>query len=285
MTYSTNDAPPAETTQLSSSLESVAFLEPKNPLIFGVINIFLVSACVIAGAVIFLFAERKEIVVYSVVSIIIICLFLFLNRRLFNDSRRNEKQKDNLRKAKLYSVLFGNTIADESSDIMRQRAIQYCQELIDDYKTVRWQSRTLYYVFQISTIVLSGVTPILVLLDKVDINVSWIKWLPVIFPAIAAIVTSLSTSFPLQENWVAANTAVELLEAEQEKFILGVTSAYRFFDLPDEAQRKRKVQESVESFITQVNKIHLKQVQGSSDPEFVKQKDETTSSEYLQNNS
>jgi hypothetical protein len=63
---------------------------------------------------------------------------------------------------------------------------------------------------------------------------------------------------------VNANTAVELLEAEQEKFILGVTQPYRFYDLPDEAQRKQKVQESIENFITQVNTIHLRQFQGAN---------------------
>jgi hypothetical protein len=91
--------------------------------------------------------------------------------------------------------------------------------------------------------------------------------LPVIFPAIASIATSISTSFPFQKIWVNANTVVELLEAEQEKFILGVTPAYRFYDLPDEAQRKQKMQESIENLITQVNTIHLKQFQSSNQVE------------------
>ena len=101
--------------------------------------------------------------------------------------------------------------------------------------------------------------------------------MPVIFPAVASIVTSLSTSFPFQKNWMAANTSVELLEAEQEKFILGVTPAYRFFDLPDDTQRKRKVQESVESFITQVNTIHLNQIQQPTESEFKQPEDKSNS--------
>ncbi|MDY6781192.1 MAG: DUF4231 domain-containing protein [Cyanobacteriota bacterium] len=279
MTYSTQEPPSAESTQRSLSLESVAPPEPKKPLIFSVIELLLISACVIAGAIAALYIDSKEAVVYAVVSIIILTLLLLLNKRLLNDDQRDRKKQDNQRKARLYSILFGDAIADESIDVMRQRAIQYCQELIDDYKVVRQQARGLYYVFQISTIVLSGVTPILVLLDKVDINIPWIKWLPVIFPAIAAIVTSLSTSFPLQENWVAANAAVELLEAEQEKFILGVTPAYRFFDVPEEAQRKRKMQASVESFITQVNQIHLKQVQSAVEQDNSKQREKEGSQE------
>jgi hypothetical protein len=272
MTYSTQDTSSTEPTQLSSSLESVAPPESKTPLVFGVIELFLISACVIAGAIAALYVDRKETVVYAVVSIIILTLLLLLNKRLLGDYQRAERQRDNRHKAKLYSTLFGDALADKSIDVMRQRAIQYCQELIDDYKVIRQQARSLYYVFQISTIILSGVTPILVLLDRVEMNVSWIKWLPVIFPAIAAIVTSLSTSFPLQENWVAANAAVELLEAEQEKFILGVTPAYRFFDVSEEAERKRKMQASVESFITQVNQIHLKQVQSAVEQDNTKQR-------------
>lgn len=115
-----------------------------------------------------------------------------------------------------------------------------------------------------ATIVFSGITPILVLVDKLDIGLVWFKWLPVIFPALASIVASVVTSFPFQENWISANTAVELLEAEREKFILGVTQAYRCYDIADESQRKKKLKQAIENFINQVNTIHLKQVQEAS---------------------
>lgn len=252
---------------------SASIAEPKIPLRYSVTELFLISCCVVLGAASVLSIEREEIVVSAIALIIILTLLITLNRRFLANYKRFSKEQDNQKKAELYSCLFGDAIADESINVMRSRAIQYSQELIDDYKATRRNSRNIYYIFQISTIILSGVTPILVLLDKVDISVSWIKWLPVIFPAIASIVTSLATSFPFQENWMTANTVVELLEAEQEKFILGVTPAYRFFDLPDKIERKRKVQESVEGFITQVNKIHLKQVQAGAEPEVVASKD------------
>lgn len=248
--------------------------DPQTPLRFSLVELLLISICIGLGAIAFLLLERREIVILVVASTIILSLLLLFNRRSLSDYRRFSKQKQNQAKAELYSRLFGNAIADESINLMRGRAIQYSQELIDDYKNVRANSRNIYYSFQISTIILSGVTPILVLLDKVDIQVSWIKWLPVIFPAIASIVTSLSTSFPFQENWMAANRAVELLEAEQEKFILGVTSSYRFFDVSDESQRKQKVQESVESFIAKVNQVHLKQfLQETTDSEVAQTKE------------
>jgi|AGSF01.1.fsa_nt_gi hypothetical protein len=52
---------------------------------------------------------------------------------------------------------------------------------------------------------------------------------------------------------------VELLEAEQEKFILGVTPAYRCYDVVDEAQHQQMTKMAIENFINQVNEIHLKQ--------------------------
>lgn len=96
-----------------------------------------------------------------------------------------------------------------------------------------------------------------------EAGVSWLKWLPVICPAIASVVASIVTSFPFQETWIAANTTVELLEAEQEKFVLGIGSGYRSYNLVDETERQQKAQQAIENFITQVNNIHLKQVQES----------------------
>ncbi|HEY9710621.1 MAG TPA: DUF4231 domain-containing protein, partial [Oculatellaceae cyanobacterium] len=104
------------------------------------------------------------------------------------------------------------------------------------------------------------------------------KWLPVIFPAIASIVASIVTSFPFQENWISANTTVELLEAEQEKFILGVTQPYRCYDVDDDSQRQQKAKQAIENFITQVNTIHLKQVQAGSETKSSEQKTELVQS-------
>lgn len=258
-----------DTSNIVSSTQEVQGLdvEPKVPARFSIVEFVLIALAVTSGAISVLLSEDRRIVVFVVTFIVVLILLLILNRRFLGDYRYTYKLRENQRKAQLYSRLFGNEFADESINIMRGRAIQYCQELIDDYKDTRRNSRNIYYIFQLSTIIFSGVTPILVLLDKVDLNIPWIKWMPVIFPAIASIVSSLSTSFPFQEKWLAANAAVELLEAEQEKFILGVTQAYRFSDIPNNAERKLKVQESVEGFINQINAIHLKQVQlpGSSE--------------------
>ena len=192
----------------------------------------------------------------------VIVFLLLVNHSVGNTVRRAAKERESTFKASLYGQFNNSDADDESINLLRSRAIQYCEDLITDYRSMRSRYEVIYYVFQIATIVLSGVTPILVLVDRTDTGISWFKWLPVIFPAVASIVTSVSTSFPFHENAVAANTAVEFLEAELEKFVLGVTSIYRFSDLPTEVERRTKLQEAIESFIVQVNNIHLKQLQG-----------------------
>ncbi|NER22865.1 MAG: DUF4231 domain-containing protein [Symploca sp. SIO1C2] len=205
-------------------------------------------------------------------------IFLFLISSQFADLRKmagfNLKQK-----AALYANLLPKKDApDDLPDGFsesREQALEYCQNLIQDYVRVRKTSRNFYYIFQLSTIVLSGITPILVLVDK-QVDVPYIQWLPVIFPAIAAVVTSVSTSFPFQERWVNANRVVEKLEAEQEKFILGITQPYRAFAMEaSDEERRKKLKLSIENFILEVNKIHLQQFETAAtrvDEEQVKEK-------------
>jgi hypothetical protein len=69
---------------------------------------------------------------------------------------------------------------------------------------------------------------------------------------------------------------VELLEAEQEKFILGITPAYRCYDISGEAEQQQRVSQAVELFINQVNNIHLQQVQQVEQQQEKKKEEATT---------
>lgn len=221
--------------------------------------LFLAGA-VCLGIIIYLVPDHQQILVIWEAAFVSIWLFFaLLNKQLANKSNESELTK----KAEIYNYLSANNNLLENNPLTpaREKALKYSQELIEDYKKVRGSSRSIYYTLQLATVVFSGITPILVLVDKLDVGISWFKWLPVIFPAVASIVASVVTSFPFQENSVAANTTVELLEAEQEKFILGVTEAYRCYDVEDETQRQQKAKQAIENFIIQVNNIHLKQVQ------------------------
>ncbi|MCF4966948.1 DUF4231 domain-containing protein [Nostoc sp. CMAA1605] len=238
----------------------------KTLLTLRIIENLLIAAFLLTSIIIIAFSKNSNLAIYGVIILCVILVLFIINRQVFQDSQKLVYQYEVNRKAEIYTYLLNNNAWQVNNFTpVKAKALQYCQDLIDDYKRIRNLSRNIYYLLQITTVVFSGITPILVLVDKIESGQTWLKWLPVICPAIASILASIVTSFPFQKNWVAANTAVELLEAEQEKFILGVTPPYRFYDIADELQQQQKASQSLEYFIQQVNSIHLQQVQQSSE--------------------
>ena len=225
--------------------------------------------------------QYDRLVLYDA-GLLAVFIFLLILHGQFADFDKGVRG-DLKQKAKLYANLLPKKDASEDSidELVesRERALEYCQELIDDYKKIRKTTRNLYYILQLATIILSGVTPILVVVDQqssADMP-SYVRWLPVIFPAIAAIVSSFSTSFPLETRWTDANRVVEQLEAEQEKFALGVTKPYRaFMIVKDDEERRKKLKLTIENFIIEVNKIHLQQF-GSVDEKIPTEEETVTS--------
>ncbi|MEA5549445.1 DUF4231 domain-containing protein [Anabaena cylindrica UHCC 0172] len=247
---------------------------------------YLLAAVFISAAIILYFDSSNQQYVIVGAGALAVAFFLFLlNRNSVNNAHKEAQKTELEKKAEIYTSLLTNSNSLENNTIIpaRAKALEYCQDLIDDYRGTRNWARNLYYVLQISTVILSGVTPILVLVDKLEAGQSWLKWLPVICPALASIVASIVTSFPFQKNAVAANTIVELLEAEQEKFILGITPAYRCYDVTDEVEQQQRISQSVEQFITQVNNIHLQQVQQTEQQDKKKEAPTTESSEPTRN--
>jgi len=226
---------------------------------------YLLLTASICTVLLFYFAiENQQTFGLYLIGFLSALFFVFLIKGQVGSSlERLETQSDIITKSEIQNSMLD---ADEGTAktkiaVARTRALKYSQELINDYKRTRVNSRNIYYISQISTVILSGVTPILVVVERLDTGPSWFKWLPVIFPAISAIVSSIITSFPFQERWIAANKTVELLEAEQEKFILGISQAYRCTDVSEPQERQKRAQLAIENFITQVNTIHLKQIQ------------------------
>ncbi|MEH2066805.1 MAG: DUF4231 domain-containing protein [Nostoc sp.] len=245
--------------------------EEKKLFSLKVIEYLLLAIFVSSVIFISFFSSEKKVVIYGTISLTLLFFLLLINKQVFHNSKKLANKFDLAKKAELYTYLLANNNSwnKNSLTLARGKALQYCQDLIDDYKKVRIVSRNLYYSLQIATVILSGVTPILVLVDKLESGQPWLKWLPVLCPALASILASIVTSFPFQKNSIAANTAVELLEAEQEKFILGVTLPYRCYDMSEEIQQQQKASQALEHFIVQVNNIHLNQVQqtGETQPE------------------
>ncbi|WP_333435696.1 DUF4231 domain-containing protein [Microcoleus sp. D2_18a_D3] len=268
MTTSTDTNQTEISNTVSSSPQMLSFLK--------IVEYLSLAAFVGAAILTRVLLDNQLIVIWGAVFLSSFIFIFLTNRELANKSRNSANQLDIRRKAELYNYLLNpNNVSDKNSITpVREKALRYCQELIDDYRNTRETSRNIYYTFQLATVVFSGVTPILVLVDKLEPGQSLLKWLPVICPAVASIVASIVTSFPFQENWISANTTVELLEAEQEKFVLGVTPAYRCYDVADEAQHQQMTKMAIENFINQVNEIHLKQIQKPDDTASKEQKTE-----------
>ena len=251
---------------LSSSAEEKKFLTLK------IIDKLLIALLLLVSSIAISFSDNQKLVLYSIISLCLVLVVFIINRQLFQESQQAVSQYEAKKKAEIYTYLLNDSSWQlKNFTPVKAKALEYCQNLINDYKRVRDLSRTIYYVLQITTVVFSGITPILVLVDKIEAGQTWLKWLPVICPAIASILASIVTSFPFQKNWVAANTVVERLEAEEEKFVLGVTQPYRLCDISDEVQQQKNVSQALEYFIQQVNNIHFEQVQQNSAPQSEKQ--------------
>ena len=253
--------------------------KPPNPGILPLLRIleYLSLATAIgSGIIVYLFPDNVKLLIGLVVSISLFIFLFLLNSQLQSNYTKKVSDSNIVKKASLYGSVSQLQNSPESIQIAQavEKALRYTQELIDDYKNTRKKARNIYYILQLGTIVFSGVTPILVLVDKLETGQVWLKWLPVICPAIASIVASVVTSFPFQENWISANRVVELLEAEQEKFLLGTNASYKIYDVADPIQRSKMARNSIASFITKVNTIHLKQVEGQESAQQQEEKKE-----------
>lgn len=147
---------------------------------------------------------------------------------------------------------------------LQNRAIAYCDENINYYEGTRYSSRRYYIFFQISIAILTGLTPVLVLLSK-DTGtllpkplIPLVEWLTILVPAVASIMATTTTIFNFQDDWVQAKKTAESLEALREEYLLGASELFRV-DLSTEARREQQ-RRALENFILKINELHLQQV-------------------------
>ncbi|UKP01515.1 DUF4231 domain-containing protein [Nostoc sp. UHCC 0870] len=129
----------------------------------------------------------------------------------------------------------------ESHKFSREKAITYCKELIEYYKSCRKRFRDAWYGSQAATVILSAATPILILGGAPPV----VQAIP---PTLASISGGLAV-FRWQENWIISKSTQEALEAELIAFEIGVTESYRVTE-----------DKAVDNFITRINTLHLDQV-------------------------
>ncbi len=99
------------------------------------------------------------------------------------------------------------------------------QKYLNDryYDQINWydqksiSNQRVYKKLQFSLIVLSSLTPILIIIEKLEMarNLSWLFWLPASTAVVVAIIASLIKTFRFQESWINYRTTCETLKKEK----------------------------------------------------------------------
>lgn len=101
-----------------------------------------------------------------------------------------------------------------------QFAIDDCQSMIDWYDKKKRIPRNLFYVFQISAIVFSAITPILILWGELP------KVIQALPAALVSIAVGLNAVFKWRENWALRAHTAESLKRELMKFSARASQKY-----------------------------------------------------------
>jgi len=126
-----------------------------------------------------------------------------------------------------------------------EQALAYCQEMIAWYEQVKLRQRLVYQAAQIAIIVLSGLTPILILIG--DIPLVW-QALP---PAVVTILVGLSGIFQWKENYLRFAYTSQALQSEKVRFETRTSGDYH---------RQLKDETALERFVTRVDNIVMGEV-------------------------
>lgn len=122
------------------------------------------------------------------------------------------------------------------------QALTYCQKLIGWYETHKKRQRYAYWVSQIVTVILSGITPILILVG--NIPAIW----QAIPPAIVTINIGLSGVFQWKENYLRFAYTSQALKSEKIRFETRSSKEY---------DRKMDAADALDRFVTRVDIIAM----------------------------
>jgi hypothetical protein len=101
-------------------------------------------------------------------------------------------------------------------------ALKRCEGMIGWYDRSRNRARLWYRGFQTAIIVLTGITPLLILWGP-DALPRGVQAIP---PAIAALCAALVAAYHWREDWVRYTVTAELLRSEQYKYRTRTTPQY-----------------------------------------------------------
>ncbi len=135
---------------------------------------------------------------------------------------------------------------DEQTTISpHQRALERCEDQIKWYSWAKRRQRILYQTFQFTAIVLSGLTPVLILWSDLP------KTLQALPAAVAAIASGLIGIFQWKENYSRFGYSAEALKSEKIKFETRTTRRYG---------AKLDDYEALENFVTRIEALIMDEV-------------------------
>jgi hypothetical protein len=141
-------------------------------------------------------------------------------------------------------------IMEEARKELERLALQRCRDAIVWYERKRNTTRSLHIWLKLTTIILGGATPVLLLWSSNPKN-DLLKNLAGATAAAAAIATGIGGAFRPRENYIRFAHVAELLKSELFKYEVGISSDYSTLAAPEA---------SVENFALKVDNILLSEV-------------------------
>ena len=138
-----------------------------------------------------------------------------------------------------------NPPQEDSLPTRREKALQRYQDEIEWYERVKTRQRRLHYLLQVSIIVFSGLTPLLILIDGTP------KVLQALPAAVAGMLTALNATFRAHENYARFAFVLEALKSEKFKFETRSTQDYGV-NVDEQAALERLVGRMEELLINEV---------------------------------
>ena len=134
---------------------------------------------------------------------------------------------------------------DESNQNRREKALKRYETEIQWYEKVKRNQRRLRQLLLISIIILSGLTPLLLLIDGAP------KFAQALPAAAAGMLTALSATFRVSENYARFSYTLEALKSEKFKFETRATKDYGV-TVDD--------QKALERFVTRMEELIISEV-------------------------
>ena len=119
---------------------------------------------------------------------------------------------------------------EERAKDSRTAALDRCDDLIDWYKDNMFIQRRRMARSRLVAIVLSGLIPVLVIV-QMSLQRTTIWWVGIsiliaLFPASAAIISGMNELFQYKENWIRFSETEEELKSEKARYLTRTTPPY-----------------------------------------------------------